>query len=351
MSNTDQIKSGASWAIGFGSIVLAVLLAIYARHIFLLLFTAILFAIFLNGSADYLARKTALSYGLAVTVVLILISLVIIAFGFFTGPQLAHEFNRFVEQLPQFLKQAKSWINKTPIGDYLQPQGSAANGGNGNGAGISFLKGITGIFSSLTGIIVDTVVILIIGIYAATGHRRYTRSLLYLVPEEKKQKVEQIGTAIVNALRWWLIGRITMMAIVGVLTAIGLWILKVPLIFFLAFIAFLFTFVPYIGPIASAVPAIVLAFSRDFSTVIYVIILYTFIHTLEGYLITPWIQDRTVSIPPALLIFGQILVGFLAGVMGILMATPLLLVVILLVQILYVEDVLGYKVRLLGEHD
>jgi len=350
MINFERAKDGMSYTLGAGFILLFLLLFLYAAHIFLTFFAAILFAIFLNGSAEYLAKRTFLTYGLAIAVVLIIIVAVLAFLGMLTGPRLSHQFNQFIDRLPGFLERAKNWLQHTPLGNYLPNPDGSTSGGNGGSEGFSILQGIRGVFSSLSSVIVDGVVILFIGVYAAIGHTRYTKSLLYLVSEGKQDKLQQIGKALVNALRWWMIGRLTMMLIVGVLTAIGLWILQVPLVLFLAFIALILTFVPFIGPIISAIPAVMLALSIDLKTALYVVLLYLFIHTLEGYLITPWIQNRTVNIPPALLIAGQVLMGFLLGIMGIFMATPLLLVIIILIQILYVEDSLGYKVRLMGDH-
>jgi predicted PurR-regulated permease PerM len=139
------------------------------------------------------------------------------------------------------------------------------------------------------------------------------------------------------------------MAVVGVLTAIGLWVAGVPLAFVLGLIAALLSFVPYIGPLAAVIPAALVALAEDPTKVIYVFALYGAVQLLESYLITPLIQERAVSIPPAVLIAAQVIMGVLAGAAGVLMATPLAVVLIVLVQMLYLEDVLGDSVSTLGE--
>jgi predicted PurR-regulated permease PerM len=139
------------------------------------------------------------------------------------------------------------------------------------------------------------------------------------------------------------------MAVVGFLTAVGLWVAGIPLAFVLGLIAALLSFVPYIGPIASVVPAALVALAESPTKVLYVFIIYGVVQLLESYLITPLIQERAVSIPPAVLISAQVIMGILAGAIGVLMATPLAVVLIVLVQMLYLADVLGDPVSTLGE--
>jgi len=141
------------------------------------------------------------------------------------------------------------------------------------------------------------------------------------------------------------------MLILGVLTTLGLWILGIPLALTLGIIAAVLSFIPNIGPIISAVPAILIALIESPSKALYVIFLYIGIQTVESYLITPIIQKKAVHLAPALLIAVQIMIGVLLGALGLLLATPLMVVIIVLVQMLYVQDTLGYDVTVLGERN
>lgn len=160
-----------------------------------------------------------------------------------------------------------------------------------------------------------------------------------------RQVFESLGTA----LRWWLVGRAASMLVVGILTALGLWIAGVPVPLALALIAALMAFVPFLGPVLGAIPAVLVALVESPVKVLYVIIVFTFVQLLENYFITPLIQQRAVSMAPALLITVQIVMAILFGAMGVLLATPLAVVFIVLVQMLYIHDVLGDRIRLLGE--
>lgn len=113
--------------------------------------------------------------------------------------------------------------------------------------------------------------------------------------------------------------------------------------------ACLMTFIPYLGTIISMVPALLLALLVSPITVLYVLLLYLGAHALEGYLITPLVQSRTVRLIPGWLIMSELVGGLAAGILGVLIAAPLLVTITIVVQLLYVEDVLGDSMRVLGE--
>ena len=127
----------------------------------------------------------------------------------------------------------------------------------------------------------------------------------------------------------------------AILTFAGLMLLDVPLAFVLALIAGLLNFIPYIGAVVGAVPAIVIAFGQGPTQALWVVLLFLAIQTIEGYLLVPFIQQRTVQLPPALLIFSQAVFGTLFGILGLLLAPALMVVIMLAVQAVYLHDVLG----------
>lgn len=130
------------------------------------------------------------------------------------------------------------------------------------------------------------------------------------------------------------------MAIIGACTAVGLWALGVPLALTLALLAAALTFVPNFGPILAAVPAVLLGLLESPTKALYVVLLYVGVQTVESYVLTPLIQKRTVSAPPALTILAQVLLGVLVGGLGVVLATPLTAVALVLARELYVRDVL-----------
>lgn len=113
-----------------------------------------------------------------------------------------------------------------------------------------------------------------------------------------------------------------------------------PLPVTLGVVAALLTFIPNIGPLLAAVPQVLLAFQVGTDTVLYVILLNMALQFVESYLITPLVQYYEVSLPPALTISLQLLLGVSLGVIGLVVAAPLLVVALVLVQMLYIRRTL-----------
>jgi len=109
----------------------------------------------------------------------------------------------------------------------------------------------------------------------------------------------------------------------------------------LGFLAGILTFVPYIGAFVSAVPSLLLAVSINLDLAVYVVLLYIVVHLIEGYIRVPLVQRRVVPLPPALTLSAQIILGVVAGFLGLLLATPLVAAAIVIIRMVYVEDVLG----------
>ena len=141
-------------------------------------------------------------------------------------------------------------------------------------------------------------------------------------------------------LRSWLSAKLMTMAVVGVPTALGLWIAGVPLPFALGLFAGLLAFIPNLGPIIGLLPALLLAFPEGQSTVLTVLAIYLGVQTLETYIITPLIQQRKVSLPPALVIAAQLVFGVLFGILGLALATPILAALKTIIRLVYVDDYL-----------
>lgn len=192
------------------------------------------------------------------------------------------------------------------------------------------------------------VVVIVVGLFLAIHPGIYTEGAVHLFPKEKRERVREVFAAEGRGLRWWLIGRLCSMLVVGLLTGLGLWLVGLPLVFTLGLLAGLLSFVPYVGPIAAAVPGLLVALTAPGVSVWMVALVYLGVQLLESNAITPLIQQRAVSLPPALLVVVQLLGGILAGLLGVLVATPLAVAVIILVQMVYVQGILDDPVQVMG---
>ena len=139
----------------------------------------------------------------------------------------------------------------------------------------------------------------------------------------------------------WLIGQSVTMAFVGTLTAFGLWWLGVAAPLALGLIAGMFAFVPYVGPIMASAPGILIAAVQGPMPALYAAALYAGVHLVESNLVTPLVQAEAVELPPVLTLFATLVFGLLLGPVGVLLAAPLTVVFLVVVNTLYLEDVLG----------
>jgi predicted PurR-regulated permease PerM len=193
------------------------------------------------------------------------------------------------------------------------------------------------------------ILILFVGIHVAYRPRVYKAGLLHLVPLSRRNRAEAVLDETSRALKLWLAARFTSMAVVGVLTVIGLAIADIPLALSLWLIAALLSFIPYLGPILSVIPAILVALAGDPGKVIWVLVVYGVVQFVESYLATPLIEQEATSVPAALLIVVQVLLAVMAGALGIFLASPLAVAATVLLQMLYVQDVLKDRIKTLAE--
>lgn len=315
-------------------------------HVALVLFAAILTAIGLDGLAAIVGRRLHLPRAWAVAVVVFLLLVALAAFVLAVGPQLADQSHQLADLLPRSVDTLAGWLRQQPWGETLiggSPLQFLPQAGQ-------LLGPLSGIFSTTLGALVSAGIILVMAVYLVAEPRLYTEGVLHLLPLGRRGRAREVLTAIANALRWWLVGRAVSMLAVGVLTGIGLWLIDLPAALALAVLAGLLSFVPYIGPIAAAVPALLIAAPGWPWEPLWVLVIYIVVQFLEGNIITPFVQSRAVSLPPVVVLTAQLAVGMMFGLIGVLLATPLAVVVIVLVQMLYVEGVLGEPIRVLGDH-
>lgn len=318
-----------------------------ALGVALMIFGGVLAGIALHGMADALRRRSPLSYHLSLLVVGVALAVVLGGFFFLLGPAAVEQLGRLAERLPGAAADVESWLREFWLGRLFL---STLDGSADNGGAEALLGRATGLFRATLGAFVTVAVIAFLGTYFAVAPGTYRRALVWLVPPPWRPRTEEILGALASALRSWILGRVGAMLAVSLLTGVGLAILGVPLVLGLALLAGLLNFVPIIGPIASAVPAVLIAWgeSGGVGFAAWVALFYLGVQTVESFAITPYIQREAVSIPPAVLVSSQILMGMAAGVLGILFATPLAVVAGVLVQTLYGEDVLHEEVDVWG---
>ncbi len=310
-------------------VAIGMLLLIYSTEVFLLAFAGVLVAVLLRTPADWLSARTGLPAGAALALVVLGIVVFFGGLGWLTMPRLIEQAREFAEQLPQALN---------TLGEAI---GAQMNLGDMLPAAEAVLGRVPGIVTTTFGAVAAVFIVVVTGLYLAARPEMYVAGVVQLFPLDRRAQARQLLGEIGHILQRWLAGQLVAMAAVGVLTYIGLTALGVPLALGLAVLTGLLEFVPYIGPVLAAVPALLLAFTEDTTLALYVLGLYVAVQAAESYLITPLVQQRAAYLPPALLILVQVMMGVLFGFLGILLATPLAAVALVAVKRLYVEGVLG----------
>ena len=314
------------------------------RSVLILVFGAILLAVVLRITARPLKDKLHLPDKLALLVAVALVTgIVALAFTLF-GQEMGRQWETLRETIPSawqsVLQRLEAYGFAEPVRQWIQSVGSGGRG---------VLSSMTRFLVSFTNAMADTLLVIFGGIYLAADPSLYRRGIAKLLPEAARPKVIEALDDCFRALRLWLFGRLTSMAIVGLLTGLGLWAIGMPAALTLGIAAGILDFVPFVGPIIAAIPAVLLALATSPTMALWVILLYLVIQQIEGNIITPLIQKRAVELPPALLLFSLVALGLLFGALGVILAEPLTVVLYVLVKRLYVVDALDTPTHIPGE--
>jgi predicted PurR-regulated permease PerM len=319
--------------------VLLFLLLWFGAQALLLVFAGYLVAVFVRAPTRWVARRARLSHRLAFALVLLILTLLAFALGSWAAPRVAEQADELSRQLPQAFRDLTRQLGQYEWSIWLQ---SRVEGWWESTDG-AWMSRALGAFSTFAGAIAGFLIVFFAGLYFAFDPWLYRNGLLALVPLHRRGRVAEVLSETDETLRYWMIGKIVAMAVIGVLTWIGLALLGIPLAFLLALLAALLTFIPNFGPIASTVPPALLALAQSPMKAVWVVLLFIGIQALESNLITPIIQKRAIEMPPALILATQVVFALLFGFLGIAVATPLTAAVIVLVRRLYVEDALGSR--------
>lgn len=330
-------------------VVLGLALVYFSFDIILLIFAAALLAIFLRGLADILRKWIPIGEGWLVLIVAALLILVIGLAVALLAPSVAEQARILRVEIPKSAQNAGQYLSQFRWGRTLIDQLPSADGVMAKLDAASLMSQVGGFFSSTVGAIGNIFVTILLAIYLASEPRFYTEGFTRFFPIEGRRRVSEVLDAIYHTLRWWLIGKAGSMIFIGVLTWIGLSIIGVPMALTLGLIAGLLSFIPNFGPILSAIPAILLAFIDSPISALYVLGLYGGVQVIESNIVTPIIERETVELAPALTILFQLALGAMIGGLGLVLATPLLAMVVVIVKMAYFEDVLGDKQDLIAE--
>jgi len=328
--------------IALGVVALALLLW-SLRGLFMLVFAAVLVAFIFNLIAQPIRERFGIPPPLALVPAVLAVIGLGAAASFLFGAEVGRQAATLQQTLPAAWEAFEFRLDDWGLGNVarewsagLERDVLAANFGT---IAINVGNGVA-----------DLLLVIVGGIYLAAQPALYRAGLLKLIPERGRALAADALDASGRALHLWLLGRLVSMAVVGAMTWLGLTLIGVPSALTLALLAALLEFVPFIGPIVAAVPAVLLALAVGPDKALWTVLLFLIVQQIEGNILEPQVQQRAVSIPPALLLFALVASGIAFGLIGIVLGGPLTVVAYILVKRLYVREALHTKTTLPGEN-
>jgi predicted PurR-regulated permease PerM len=345
----------------------------FASPLFLTAFLGILFGLAVSSGVDHLTRwRIPRGVGAALVVVTFVGALV--GFGAWVAPTIRAQSVELRRRLPESIDRVESWAsrhNSGLIGSILTPGAGGARRDSAHataapaagdstqdtplrkriseqmsGAGRYLFPFLSSTLAVLGGLLI----IIFLSIYIGADPDLYHRGLMQLFPRRARRRAGEVLSAMATVLRRWLVTQLIAMLVIGTVTTVVLLLLGVKAPFALGILAGLLEFIPTVGPILSALPAVAMGFLDSPEKALYVIIAFWGIQFAENHLLIPLLMKGGVNAPPVLTILSQALMALLFGFLGLMCAVPLLAATLVAVKMLYVEGVVGERVTVTNEN-
>jgi predicted PurR-regulated permease PerM len=321
------------------AVVIVLVLIWYAIDVVLLAFIGILLAILLRAPAAWLSARTGLREGWALALVGVAVLALLVGGAVLFGRGVASQALQLMDRIPEIVETLREHLQESEFGRRVVHAAEASglfSGGQGQ-----FLGRGLGLLGSTFGVLANLVIVVFFAVFMAAHPRLYIDGFLALVAQKKRARLGQVLYEMGHVLRRWIVGQSLLALCVGLLIGIGLLLLGAPFAVALALLAGFMEFIPYIGPFVAAVPAVLVGFAESPQLALWIALLFLAVQSIESYVLAPLVQHRAVNLPPAVILFAQVLMGVIVGGLGVAVATPLAAAAMVAITMLYVEDVLG----------
>jgi len=310
----------------------------YLFGVLLVALGAVILAMLLRLGAHPLMRYLKFPEPLALVASGLLILIVIVGTGYLFGSHISIQFQDVVQRATSASEGLRADLQGSDFGRFLLSRMTDAN--------VSLPAVLSNVLRISTTFLEALIIMVISGAYLAAQPKLYRRGLIWLFPREEHGRAAEIIDGVGEALRLWLVGQLVVMILIGALATFATWIIGVPSPLALGLIAGIGEFIPYLGPILAAIPAILVAVSKSPEAALWTLVAYLVIHQIEGQIVAPMIQRRMISIPPAVMLLGIVAISYLFGLVALIFAAPMAVIIFAAVNLIYIRDTLGEKTEL-----
>lgn len=335
--------------------VLLIALVLKTADVLLVIFLSVILGVYLRSLANFLHHRLRASEGFALGAAVLLTLGAVVGVVLLIAPAVADQVQGLLASLPRFLTDLDHSLSELTSRIPALRRSPSANAEPG-----LLASSIGEIFTALRGAVlpyvksglevaIEGVSVFVMALYLARQPRLYIDGLVDLIPPPRRPLARRILPDLGTTLRAWAIGQIIAMVILGLLTTVGLSVLGVPYSLAFGVFAGVAAIVPFFGTLLSTVLPALFALSVDgVPKMLAVAALGIIVHLIEANLIAPQVMERQVNLPPVLTIAGVLIMGKLFGIMGLLVAVPILAVIMVLIRHILLGEVYGDPVSALA---
>ena len=316
--SSPRLRVEAQKALIWVGVIGLAALTVYISQSLLVIFAALVFASMIDGGARLIGRYLAIPRTLRIAMVLLLAVAFLVWLGYFAGSQIAEQAATLPAIVEKQLNELIDLAQENGLQVSLSDAQSMLN------QVVSGVGTVTRAIGGIAGVIGTSAVILIIGIYVALEPNLYERGVEWMAPRGERSELRKTLAEMAQTLRRLMAGRIVGMVFEGFFTWIALEMFGVPMAALLGILTGLLAFIPNIGAVISGLLMAIVGFSAGVETGIAAVVIYFVVQTFDGYVVIPMIARKTVDLPPALVLGAQLIMGLLFGIIGLLLADPLL---------------------------
>jgi len=313
-------------------LVVVILIARVAFNVLLMVLAGVLVSVYFHGLGDMIQRKTKWSRRACMIISVGGTFIILTVLFWFMGSKISHQITILSDSLPKTVNTVKAKLSESPLGNKVLSYLSDDNSDKLFATAKQF-------FNTSFGVLGNIYIIMFLAMFFTANPNLYKDGIIKLIPEDRKELARCVFDRISMALKGWLKGMMLSMVLVFILIGVGLSIMSIPVALVLALLTGLLKLIPNFGSLAAMIPGVLLALTISTNTAIIVALIYIVSQTIVSNIVTPLIQKKMINLPPALTILSQVLMGTLSGVLGIILAVPLLAIVFILVDELYVKKI------------